>query len=91
MLDGNRVDKNNFDVTRAYINVTGKLSHIVSFRVTADINRESGFSDACHAGTPSPTTASCIESSMRTRQFNLDDWMTRRILGAVWHPANTVG
>src|SRR5882672_3224066 len=38
--DGNLVNKSAFDVTRAYINVTGNISHIVAFRVTPDIKRE---------------------------------------------------
>src|SRR5262249_53811745 len=39
---GNSVERSNFDVLRAYINVTGQLSHIVAFRITPDITRESG-------------------------------------------------
>src|SRR5690606_17018402 len=30
---------NNFDVARAYINVTGTLGHGVAFRITPDIHR----------------------------------------------------
>src|ERR1700687_2377821 len=40
--DGNTVSKNSFDVGRAYLNITGQVSHIVAFRVTPDITRESG-------------------------------------------------
>src|ERR1700684_263742 len=32
--DGNVVNKNSFDVARAYINITGNISHIVAFRLT---------------------------------------------------------
>ena len=39
---GNTVNRNAFDVGRAYINITGNLSHIVAFRLTPDITRESG-------------------------------------------------
>src|SRR5512141_2052460 len=38
----NSIHVNSFDVTRAYINVTGSLSHWFSFRVTPDIARETG-------------------------------------------------
>ena len=40
--DGNTIHPNAFNVTRSYINVTGNLSHIVAFRVTPDIVRQSG-------------------------------------------------
>src|ERR1700712_1116330 len=38
--DGNVVDRSAFDVGRAYINITGNVSHIVAFRITPDITRE---------------------------------------------------
>jgi len=69
-VDNNEVTSNAFNVTRAYINVTGNLSHIIAFRVTPDIVRES-------------TTGSALNGSLTFRlkyayaQFNLDDWMTR--------------
>ena len=62
-------------MTRAYITVTGKLSHIVLFRVTADINRESNFLTLAPGNT-------VLNDSLVYRvkyafaQFNLDDWMT---------------
>ena len=40
--DGNLVNKNAFDVSRAYINITGQISHVVAFRITPDITREAG-------------------------------------------------
>src|SRR4029078_11443685 len=40
--DGNTVKRNAFDVTRAYISITGNISPIVAFRITPDITRESG-------------------------------------------------
>jgi hypothetical protein len=65
--DGNRVTGNGFNVSRAYINVTGNLSHIVAFRVTPDVARETG-------------SGSSLNGSLTFRlkyayaQFNLDDW-----------------
>src|ERR1051325_2041929 len=38
--DGNLVKRSAFDVSRAYLNVTGNISHIVAFRLTPDITRE---------------------------------------------------
>ncbi len=68
--DGNTIKVSAFNVTRSYINVTGNISHLVAFRVTPDIARETG-------------TASSLNGSLFFRvkyayaQFNLDDWMTR--------------
>ncbi len=68
--DGNSVNRSSFDVTRAYINVTGNLSHIVAFRITPDITRETN-------------AASSLNGNLVFRvkyaflQTNFDDWMTR--------------
>ena len=68
--DGNAVNRSAFDVTRAYVNVTGNLSHIVAFRITPDISRETN-------------TASSLAGSLEFRlkyaylQTNFDDWMPR--------------
>lgn len=35
---GNTVSSNAFNVTRTYLNITGNISHIVSYRITPDIN-----------------------------------------------------
>ena len=69
-VDGNDVTSNAFNIGRAYINVTGNLSHIIAFRITPDIVRETG-------------TGSGLNGSLTFRlkyayaQFNLDDWMNR--------------
>ena len=53
---GNRVSFSSFQTIRAYINVTGNISHIVSFRITPDIARETA------TGTGSPAlTGSLID------------------------------
>ncbi|MEO7273057.1 MAG: hypothetical protein ABIX28_23020 [Vicinamibacterales bacterium] len=68
--DGNEVTPNAFNVGRAYINVTGNISHLIAFRITPDITRETG-------------TGSSLNGSYTFRlkyayaQFNLDQWMTR--------------
>jgi hypothetical protein len=65
--DGNVVTSNAFNVSRAYLNITGNVSHLVSFRVTPDVTRESG-------------TGSSLNGSYTFRlkyayaQVNLDEW-----------------
>src|SRR5262249_23483686 len=44
--DGNSVKLNQFTVGRAYINVIGTISHLISFRITPDITREGGVTNA---------------------------------------------
>ena len=67
---GNQVKPKGFNVTRAYINITGNISSLFSFRVTPDITRESG-------------AGSSLSGSLDYRlkyaygQFNLDRWMTK--------------
>jgi hypothetical protein len=68
--DGNVVNLNAFNVGRAYINVTGNISHLLGFRITPDIVRESG-------------TGSSLNGSLTFRlkygyaQLNLDDWLPK--------------
>src|SRR6266542_4805912 len=40
--DGNDVTSSGFNLGRAYINVTGNISHNIAFRITPDITRASG-------------------------------------------------
>ena len=68
--DGNQVTLNQFQVQRAYLNVTGNISHSIAFRVTPDITRETG-------------TGSSLNGSYTFRlkyayaQWNLDDYMEK--------------
>lgn len=68
--DGNTIKPNAFNVSRSYINITGNISHIVAFRITPDVSRETG-------------TGSSLNGSLTFRikyafaQFNLDDWMPK--------------
>jgi hypothetical protein len=73
---GNSVEKSNFDVLRAYINVTGQLSHIIAFRITPDITRESGL---LSLGTGNTITNDSLIYRIKYAygQFNLDDWVGR--------------
>jgi Phosphate-selective porin O and P len=70
---GNSVQRNAFDVGRAYINLTGQLSHIVAFRVTPDITRQSG----TVAGANVTSDSLVFRIKYAYGQFNLDDWMAR--------------
>jgi hypothetical protein len=68
--DGNTYNLSQFNVTRSYINITGNISHIVAFRFTPDILRETG-------------AGSSLNGSLTFRvkyafaQVNLDDWMEK--------------
>ena len=67
---GAQVSPSAFNVTRAYINVTGQLNHLFAFRITPDIARETG-------------AGSSLDGSETLRlkygylQMNLDDWLWR--------------
>ena len=74
--DGNVVNKSSFDVARAYINITGNISHIVAFRITPDITRESGLL-ALGAGNSVSSDSLVFRVKYAYAQFNLDDWMTK--------------
>jgi hypothetical protein len=59
-----------FNISRAYINVTGNLNHYLSYRVTPDVTRESG-------------SGSSLNGSLTFRlkyaygELKLDDWTTK--------------
>ena len=67
---GSEYNPSSFNVTRAYINVTGNVSHIVAFRITPDVVRAS-----------LPGTS--LDGSLTYRlkyayaQINLDDWLPK--------------
>ena len=67
--DGNTIHPSSFNVTRAYINVTGNLNHRIAFRITPDIARETGTG-------PSLTGSQIFRLKYAYGQFNLDDWTT---------------
>jgi len=67
---GNTIHNSSFNVSRAYINVTGSLNHLIAYRITPDITRETG-------------TGSSLNGSYTFRlkyaygQLNLDDWTNK--------------
>jgi hypothetical protein len=74
--DGNTINPSAFNVTRSYINVLGQISHLISFRITPDVTRESGLITLV-----SPNTITNDSLVFRIKyaygQLNLDDWMAR--------------
>jgi hypothetical protein len=68
--DGNTYNPSQFNVTRSYINITGNVSHVVAFRFTPDIARDT-------------SAGSSLNGSLVFRvkyafgQVNLDDWMEK--------------
>ena len=78
--DGNTIHPDSFNLTRAYINVTGSISHNISFRVTPDVvlltTKTSGLG-------PGESVSTSLDGSLTFRlkyaygQFNLDDKWTK--------------
>jgi hypothetical protein len=73
--DGNTISKNTFDVARAYINITGNISHLVAFRITPDITRESGLL-TLGPGSSVSSDSLVYRIKYAYAQFNLDGWTT---------------
>ena len=59
-----------FNVRRAYINVTGNISHLMAFRITPDIARETGAGSSLNG-------SATFRLKYAFGQLNLDDWMPR--------------
>lgn len=69
-VDGNDITPNAFNIGRAYITVTGNISHLVAFRVTPDIVRETGAGSSLNG-------SYVVRLKYAYGQVNLDDWMNR--------------
>ena len=67
--DGNSIHADAFNVARAYINITGNISHMIAFRITPDITRETSVG-------PVISGSLVYRLKYAFAQFNLDDWMT---------------
>jgi hypothetical protein len=67
---GNTINPSSFNVARAYINVTGNISHMVAFRITPDVTR---------ASLPGTSLDGSITYRLKYAfmQINLDDWMPK--------------
>ena len=64
---GNLIHANAFNVVRTYINVTGRISSVVQYRITPDISRETGTG-------PSLTGSLVFRLKYGYAQLNLDRW-----------------
>src|SRR5262249_43292921 len=65
--DGNSINPSQYQVSRAYINITGNLNHYLAFRITPDISRETNT-------TPSLSGSQLFRLKYAYGQLNLDDW-----------------
>jgi hypothetical protein len=74
--DGNVINPSSFNVARSYINITGNLSHIVAFRITPDVVRQSGVV-ALGSGSTVSNDSLILRIKYAFAQINLDDWMTK--------------
>jgi hypothetical protein len=68
--DDNLVHPNSFNVGRAYLNVTGQLHHLLAFRVTPDISRETGSGSSLSG-------SYVFRLKYAYAQLNLDDWLPK--------------
>ena len=81
--DGNGIHADSFNVSRAYINITGNISHMIAFRITPDITRENGHRRPLSA-------AAWFPAEVRVRPVQprrLDD---ARVVGPLRHPADAL-
>ena len=74
--DGNTINPSGFNVSRSYINITGNLNHIVSFRITPDVTRQTGLV-TLGSGNSVSNDSLVFRIKYAFGQVNLDDWMTR--------------
>jgi hypothetical protein len=74
--DGNTVNPSAFNVARTYINVQGQVNHVVQFRITPDIVRQSGVV-SLGAGSSVSNDSLIFRLKYGFLQLNLDDWMWR--------------
>jgi hypothetical protein len=74
--DGNIINPSAFNVSRSYINVTGNVNHLIAFRITPDVVRETGLFNAATAATVANDSL-VFRIKYAFAQFNLDDWMPK--------------
>lgn len=74
--DGNVIHSNAFNVSRAYINVTGQISHLISFRITPDVTRQT--LSAGSTGVSLNTSGNLVfRVKYAYGQLNFDDFTTK--------------
>ena len=67
---GNDVTLSAFQIARSYINVTGNINHMIQFRVTPDIARETGVGSSLNG-------SYTFRLKYAYAQWNLDDYMAK--------------
>jgi hypothetical protein len=67
---GNTINPSSFNITRAYINVTGNVSHLVAFRITPDVTRFAQSGNSIDG-------SAVYRLKYAYMQFNLDDWLPK--------------
>jgi hypothetical protein len=67
--EGNEIHPNSFNVSRAYLNLTGNLNRYISFRVTPEVARETGSSSLNGSQT--------FRLKFAYAQLSLDQWLTK--------------
>jgi hypothetical protein len=78
--DGNTYHPNAFNITRAYINVTGQISHLISFRITPDVVRTGSVTIPGGGGNvdvPGLTGTLTYRLKYAYGQLNFDDFTTK--------------
>jgi hypothetical protein len=73
--DGNVIHPNAFNISRAYINVTGQISHLISFRITPDVVRVGTIPGADGKPVSVPGVSGTLTYRLKYAygQLNLDD------------------
>jgi hypothetical protein len=72
--DGQPVHPNAFNLTRAYINVTGQINHLIAFRITPDVVR---VGTVAGVSVPGLTNTLTYRLKYAFGQFNFTDFTTR--------------
>jgi hypothetical protein len=77
-VDGNRTHSNGANITRAYINVTGNISHLISFRITPDVVRVGAVNaNGTNTDVPGLTGTLTYRLKYAYGQLNFDDFTTK--------------
>jgi hypothetical protein len=72
--DGSPVHPNGFNITRAYINVTGQINHLIAFRITPDVVRVGAIAGV---NVPGLTNTLTYRLKYAFGQFNFTDFTTK--------------
>jgi len=68
--DQNTYHPSAFNVSRAYLNLTGNITHRISYRITPESTRETGSGSSVNG-------SYVYRLKFAYGQFNLDDWLTK--------------